>query len=399
MGYPVSQKPQSKAGIGDKTEEKKPVDGYVAPNEHTFRLLVESIKDYAIFLLDKEGVVKTWNTGAEQIKGYKSHEIIGQHFSRFYPQEARESGWPERELQLAAKGGRFIDEGWRVRKDGSSFWAYVVITALRSGNGELLGFSKITGDLTARRKLEERTQELNRQLSERVRQLSETQRQVELQTRELQRLSGAMVRIQDDERRRLARELHDDLGQHLAVLKMTLDISGRRELDPRTAEAIELTEQALSKVRNLSYLLHPPLLDESGLLPAMHWYIDGLEKRSQLRIALDFRPTPFARLPGDIETAVFRIVQEALTNVYRHSGSKDARIEIRREGDEVIVRVRDFGQGVPSEVVARPLSTGVGIAGIHERVKQFGGKLIVSRAEPGTLVEASIPLFQLGGDE
>src|SRR5262249_14913019 len=160
--------------------------------------------------------------------------------------------------------------------------------------------------------------------------------QVELRTLQLQRLSGLLLRIQDDERRRIARELHDDLGQQLVALKIVLESHGHWE---RTkSEAVELASQALLKVRNLSYLLHPPLLDESGLLAALHWYIDGLRKRSKMRIVFEYRPITFPRLPRDIETAVFRIVQESLTNVYRHSGSEEARIELIQQPDCVIVR-------------------------------------------------------------
>lgn len=129
------------------------------PAEHDFRLLVESVQDYAIFMLDVTGHIVSWNIGAERIKGYRSEEILGQHFSRFYTREARESGWPERELELAKAEGRFTDEGWRVRKDGSTFWASVVITALHNPDGTLRGLAKVTRDSTERRALEERTQD------------------------------------------------------------------------------------------------------------------------------------------------------------------------------------------------------------------------------------------------
>jgi PAS domain S-box-containing protein len=357
-------------------------------SDETFRLLVESVKDYAIFLLSPEGKVATWNQGAQRIKGYAAQEIIGQHFSRFYPREAIESKWPDRELEIASKEGRYTDEGLRVRKDGSTFWAYVVITALRDEAGDLKGFSKVTRDLTERRDLEERTRELNRELRARVTQLLESQRQVELRTLELQKLSGELLHVQDEERRRISRSLHDELGQELAALKIELDMQDKDNLAP----AIEMTERALSKVRNLSYLLHPPLLDESGLLPALHWYFDGLIKRSELRIAFDYKPATFPRLPRDLETAVFRIIQEALTNVYRHSGSEDARIDVSQDGDRVNIRVRDFGKGIGPSAS----SAGVGISGMKERVKQLNGELKVSRAEPGTLVEATIPLYDVG---
>jgi PAS domain S-box-containing protein len=356
--------------------------------DDTFRLLVDTVKDYAIFLLDRDGNVMTWNQGAERIKGYAAHEIVGQHFSRFYPREAIESKWPDRELEIAAKEGRYSDEGLRVRKDGTTFWANVVITALRDDAGNLQGFSKVTRDLTERRELEERSRDLNKELRTRITQLIESQRLVELRTFELQKLSGELLHVQDEERRRISRTLHDELGQELAALKIELDV----QADVKLVPAIEIVERALAKVRNLSYLLHPPLLDESGLLPALHWYFDGLKKRSGLRITFDSKPVIFSRLPRDIETAVFRILQEAMTNVYRHSGSEDVRIEMTQTSDHVTIRVRDFGKGIAPQASA----AGVGISGMKERVKQLNGEIKIGRAEPGTIVEASLPLYDSG---
>jgi PAS domain S-box-containing protein len=373
---------------------REPAVEIVSQADEVFRHLVETVQDYAIFLLSPEGRVMTWNTGAERIKGYSSSEIIGHHFSQFYTRDARESRWPERELEIAASIGRFADEGWRVRKDGSQFWASIVITALRrEGSGELRGFSKVTRDLSERRVLEERAQELNKELRSRMAQLAESRTQLELRNLELHRLSGQLVRIQDEERRRIAREMHDDLGQLLVALKMNLDTS--TEFESRE-DSIHLAETALAKVRNLSYLLHPPLLDESGLLAALHVYIEGFNKRSDLRVSLDCRPIPFPRLAREIETSIFRIIQEGLTNVHRHSGSRDARVEVHQQTDRVFVRVRDFGVGMPlDDAIGNSfISTGVGIGGMKERIKQLGGEVNILRAEPGTLVEAVIPLFQ-----
>jgi PAS domain S-box-containing protein len=357
-----------------------------------FRLLVESVKDYAIFLLDPQGRVATWNQGAENIKGYKAEEIIGRHFSCFYPREAQETRWPERELEIAGKEGRFADEGIRVRKDGSTFWASVVITALKTESGEFRGFSKVTRDLTERRMLEERARQLNKELRNRVTELLESQRQVELRTLELQRLSNELLRVQDEERRRMARNLHDDLGQELVTLKLELDVHDK---SGQLLHARELAASVLGKVRNLSYLLHPPLLDESGLLPALLWYFEGLQKRGQLRITFDHKPVIFPRLPRDLEVAVFRIIQEALTNTYRHSESQDARIDLIHELDAVTVRIRDFGRGIPDHPLGLVTGAGVGISGMRERVKQLNGEFKVTRAEPGTLVSATIPIIEV----
>ncbi len=392
----MAQQHQSLAAVDDSTVRKKGAEKGFRQSEEMFRLLVESVQDYAIFLLDPQGVVRTWNTGAERLKGYKADEIIGQHFSRFYAQEARDNRWPERELEIAAREGRFADEGWRVKKDGSTFWASVVITALRGPGGDLRGFSKVTRDLTERRALEEHTQKLNRELRSRLAELIQSRRQIELRTMELQRLSGQLLHIQDEERRRIARELHDELGQQLVAIKLALESAGHGSTEERKAEVIQLTDEGLAKVRSLSYLLHPPLLDESGLIPALHWYIDGVRKRSKLHIVFDCQPTAFPRLPSDIEITIFRIIQESLTNVYRHSASNDARVELHKQPDRVLIRVRDFGKGLPTErdEAGRLTPIGVGISGMKERIEQFDGVFRVQRAEPGTLVEASIPLFR-----
>ena len=388
--------PNQTVGLANETRARKHAETRLRHSDEIFRLLVESVKDYAIFLLDPDGIVSTWNEGAERIKGYKADEIIGEHFSRFYPMEARESKWPERELEIAAREGRFVDEGLRIRKDGSTFWAYVVITALRDNTGELRGFSKVTRDLTERRNLEERTQQLNRELRRRVMELTESQRQVELRTLELQKLSGELLRVQDEERRRLARTLHDELGQELVAIKLELQSTAAFESCPADSleRATKLTDSALQKVRNMSYLLHPPLLEESGLLPALHWYFEGLQSRGQVRIAFEYRPVPFPRVSREIETTIFRVIQESLTNVYRHSQSKDARVELIQESDIVTIRVRDFGVGLAENSLGLPASMGVGISGMKERVKQFNGELRISRAEPGTLVQATIPTME-----
>jgi len=363
-------------------------------SEEKYRLLVSGITDYAIFMLDPAGHVMTWNEGARAVKGYTADEVIGKHFSIFYPEDSIQNGWPAQELEIAKHQGRFVEEGWRVRKDGSKFWASIVITPLRNSSGELYGFSKVTRDTTERMQWERKIQQLNQELRDRVAQLGESQRLIEVRTLELQRLSSQLMRVQDEERRRVARELHDELGQELAALKMLLDLDPKAGKDVRP-EAVKITERAIQTVRNLSYLLHPPLLDESGLLAALTWYVEGLTKRSGIQIGLEVKPVSFDRLSSEIETTVFRIVQESLTNVYRHSGSKNAQVEIEKQPDHVIVRIRDQGKGIPAEIVSGVGSNlvGVGISGMRERVKHFGGELQLSRTEPGTLVQAKIPLF------
>ena len=353
-------------------------------NDELLRLLVENVQDYAIFVLDPDGHVLTWNLGAKALKGYERHEIIGKHFSIFYPPEAVKSRWPDHELAMAAKDGRFIDEGWRIRRDGSTFWAYVVITALRDSANNLTGFAKVTRDMTEQHDAAERILNLNKELRKRISELDESHRIIELKTLDLQNLSARVMQIQDEERRRIARNLHDDIGQQLTALKMTMAKDANQE-------AIEILNSTISAIRNLSYLLHPPLLDETGLRSALHWLVDGMKSRSNIEITLSVRPTDFPRLHIDLETAIFRIVQESLMNIYRHAQAQTARIEINKQSEWAIVRVRDYGRGLPADVTTPRL--GVGIGGMRERVRQFGGDLTISNAEPGTLVEAKLPLF------
>ena len=266
------------------------------------------------------------------------------------------------------------------------------ITALRTEDGALTGFAKVTQDLTDRRQADERFQDLNRELRQRVGELDESKRLIELRTLELQKLSARLMYVQDEERRRIARELHDDLGQQLAGLKMVLPRI------PGSEESVKMVDTILVTVRNLSYLLHPPLLDETGLRAALHWYVEGLAKRSNIQISLTLTPSNFPRLFKEIETTIFRVVQESLTNVYRHAKTESARVEIEKQGDWVIVRIRDYGTGLPFEFNSRNYSPklGVGISGMSKRVRQFGGELTISRSEPGSLVETRIPLYDLG---
>lgn len=221
--------------------------------------------------------------------------------------------------------------------------------------------------------------------------MDESQRIIELRTLELQKLSARLLHVQDEERRRIARELHDDLGQQLAALKMTLPKISENK------EPSQMIDTAIASVRSLSYLLHPPLLDETGLRSALDWYVEGLAKRTNIQISLTVKPLVFPRLAADIEVTIFRVVQESLTNVYRHADSESARVEIDKQSESIVVRVRDYGKGLPQEINSNRTSSstlGVGIAGMRGRVRQFGGELTMSRAEPGTLVEAKIPLFR-----
>ena len=221
------------------------------------------------------------------------------------------------------------------------------------------------------------------------------EKMVEDRTAELRRLSVRLMTTQDQERRRIARELHDGLGQELAVAKMILDnplLEKSVRSDKACAEASSIIDRAIQAVRTISHLLHPPLLDEVGLLSAITWYVDGLEERSGIKTSLDVQPSEFPRLAPELETAIFRIVQEALTNVFRHAEAHRAWVTLVRKENKIFVTVRDDGKGIGEGVVElQPGSVGVGIASIKQRARDFGGELRIVNMNPGTLVEVVIP--------
>jgi two-component system, NarL family, sensor histidine kinase FusK len=219
----------------------------------------------------------------------------------------------------------------------------------------------------------------------------------------LRKLSGRLLQLQDDERRRLGRDLHDSAGQMLAALQMNLAALRHRceAIDRKSSDlltdSMEMADRVIKEIRTVSYLLHPPLLDEAGLASALRWYVEGLAQRSRMKIDLNLSPS-LGRLSQDLEIAIFRIVQESLINVHRHSGSSSAGIEIGIDGNQVFVKVQDRGKGIPAEFLdlgsTLPAALGVGIRGIAERVRELGGSVRIRRTFPGTSVEVMLPVVR-----
>ena len=475
-------------------------------NDQLFQLLVESVTDCAIFMLDPQGGVVSWNAGAEHITGYRKEEALGRDFSCFYPPDEMATGKPVLALQAATAAGRYEKEGWRLRKDGSRFYASVVITALRDDAGTIRGFAKVVRDISKRRAAEAEVGQVIKQLqmAEELAKLRswswnaadgvfhisgdlyqicslqpsefgttldcalafvhpEDQPSLRMQLDKaardgvpfdihhrvplpdgtvrvfhtrgvrllegeaeqstivgfaqdvtymkraeaelaeanagLRRLSQQLLRAHDEERRHIA---HDSTGQRLAALAMTLasasQITGVS--DPGMQEALEegrsLVEECLREIRTLSYLLHPPLLDEEGLHRAMPWYVDGFAKRSSLEVELNI-PSCLERLSKDKEMSLFRILQEALMNVHRHAGGSKVLVRVWRDTDSLVLEVKDDGRGMPAEFVDRVHhrlggAVGVGIMGMQARASRVGGRLEIHSDQHGTTVRALVPV-------
>jgi signal transduction histidine kinase len=211
----------------------------------------------------------------------------------------------------------------------------------------------------------------------------------------LRTLSVRLLEMQDQERRKFSRELHDSLGQYLVGAKMNLAILAKSVPDNALiAECIKLLDQAMTETRTISHLLHPPLLDETGFGSAAKWYVEGFAKRSGIQTGLDM-PADFDRLPSSLELVLFRVLQESLTNVHRHSRSRKADVSVRLSEDKVVLRVRDYGKGIPPDVLGHfrrnGAHGGVGLVGMRERIHELGGQLEMESDSRGTQVVATLP--------
>jgi PAS domain S-box-containing protein len=281
------------------------------------------------------------------------------------------------------------------RTDGTLGWTNSRAVPLLNGNGEILEWFGAASDITARKTAEENFRKLAHTLDAEVR--ARTQ-ELEEQSNQVRELSWRLLRSQDEERRHIARELHDCAGQTLTVLGMSLaqlvQKAGRSAPELATeAEQIEETVQQLHReIRTTSYLLHPPLLDETGLYSAISWYVQGLLERSGLEVHLDISKE-FGRLPRDMELVIFRLVQECLTNIHRHSESETASIRLTRESNQITLDIRDQGKGMSPARLAEIQSgrSGVGIGGMRERLRQFEGTMNIEADSSGTRIFTIIP--------
>ena len=327
--------------------------------------------DDAIISKNLDGIITSWNKSAERTFGYTAEEAIGQHITLIIPVDRLAE---EEDIISGLRRGEKIDhfQTVRQRKDGVLIDVSLTISPVQDSSGRVIGASKVARDIT----VQKRTAEKMRIADESLR----------------------LMRVQDEERRRIAREFHDSAGQTLTVLGLSLArlIQNAEVIAPELAkegkEIGEVVQQLHREIRTTSYLLHPPLLDEAGLNSALSWYVQGVVERSGMAIDLSIAED-FGRLPADMELAIFRVVQECLTNIHRHAESKTAHIRVARENGSVCIEVRDEGKGISPERLTEIQSrgSGVGIAGIRERLRQFRGDMKIESNNSGTRLVARIP--------
>ena len=368
--------------------------------EERFRLLIDSAVDYAIFSMDDRGRVDFWNAGAERMFGYTATEILASNYAVLFTPEDREAGLPQQELARAAEIGRIEDERWYVRKSGERFHGSGVTT--RIVDGTRIGFARIARDLSAQRRSEMELQSAQARLEDRVLERTgelraEVSRHADAQ-QHIMRLLHRLVTAQEDERSRIARDLHDQLGQLLTALRLAIERHREAhhggQADEEMDRALTLARQIDSEVDFLAWELRPAVLDDLGLIAALPRYLS--EWSAHHGISTDFQTigTLPARLPSDAETTLYRVTQEALTNVVKHAHA--TRVDVVLEGlrDAVTLVIEDDGVGFDSSAGAADKTlTGIGLVGMRERATLINATLQVESAPgKGTTVYLRYPI-------
>jgi PAS domain S-box-containing protein len=345
--------------------------GAIGASRH-LAAIVESSDD-AIISKNLDGIITSWNQSAERLFGYTAEEAIGKHITLILPKDRYDE---EPKIIERLRRGERVDhfETVRQRKDGTCLDISLTISPVKDTSGVVIGASKVARDITERKEVEK------------------VRRETEVTSR--------LLRQQDAERRRIARELHDGIGQLMVAIGMNVaQVMGERQnLSPTVAKCVaensSLVQQAASEIRTVSYLLHPPLLDEVGLQAALKMYVEGFAERSRIDISLEL-DSSIGRLPEDYELSLFRIAQECLTNIHRHSGSATALIRMEKLPGHIEFEIKDEGGGIKKDVRSRINSgsgSGVGFRGMQERVKQMGGTLDVQSSGKGTSVRVLLPI-------
>src|SRR5271163_430561 len=363
----------------DKSTERKKASrsrASRAANEKLHSELLELAHD-AIIVRDVDSTILFWNRGAQETYGWTPAEACGNVTHQFLKTE-----FPEPLDQMYEKlysVGSWEGELVHWTKEGKRLVVASRQVLQRDAQGRTIGILEINRDITPRKEAEEA----------------------------LRNLSARLLQLQDEERRRIARELHDSMGQSLAALVIHLSAVSAKvaDVDPAAAdllrEAILLSQKASDETRTLSYLLYPPTLDYAGLRSALEWYIEGFTQRSKVNVELKVTLGP-GRLPEIVERTLFRIVQESLTNIFRHSGSDTASVQIAGQSGIVRLEVADNGKGIPDAILATLNSSGgqlgVGIRGMRERVRQLGGWLQIKSRPNGTTIIVTLSVKEAAGD-
>ena len=324
----------------------------------THSALLELASD-AVVVRDLEGNILLWNRGAERMYGWTKEEAVGKRIYELL--HTRFPASPDRVNQDLLRHGYWEGELIHTRKDGQQRYVESRWSLHRQGNWQSI--FELNTDITDRKRYQD----------------------------QLRQLSAQLMQVQDEERRRIARDLHDSTGQKLVVLKMALAQDSGGNAGSRE-EQCKLVDEILSDIRTVSQLLHPPLLEEAGLLSATRWLVDGFSERAGIKVSLT-APDRIDRLPSNVEIALFRVIQEGLNNIHRHSGAAAAQVEVKAVDGSLLLRISDDGHGIQSPPSQRDPRLGVGLLGMRERLSQLGGRLSINSDGKGTSIEAQVPVM------
>jgi PAS domain S-box-containing protein len=357
--------------------EKREAEQRVRQSEERLRMLMDSALDYAIFTVSEEGVIDSWNSGAERMFGYVSDDVIGKTYDLLFTEEDRAAGVPQRELQQARELGRAADERYHVRRDGTRLFCSGVTRRLGTGG---MGFAKIARDLTRERRAADALQRAHDNLESGVKartvELESAVREQEVARQSATTLLHRLVNAQEDERRRIARDLHDHLGQQLTALRLALEHVAPKGTAHAgdIARAIELTQQIGRDVDMLAWELRPSSLDELGLAAALPRLVT--QWAADVGIRAEFRLGTFQQgeLSRDAELAFYRVAQEALNNVAKHAHASRVDVLLTSNDGQVVLVVEDDGVGFDPHAAGHSAS-GVGLASMRERATLAGAAL------------------------
>ena len=383
----------------DITEQKR-IEEALRQRESKLRAAFSQTYSFLV-LLTPDGTIIDVNRAAIEACGRSREELIGRKFwEPWWGPLPDEVAILKNSVEKAARGELVREECYFCLPDGTRRFAHRTLSPVLDDDGKLVMLVGTGLDITEQQELREK---LEARVKQRTQELEEKNQALLQQAETVRDLSGRLLRAQDEERRRIARDLHDSSGQILIAVQMNLaplqEQAGNFNGDFARGiqQSLELVEQLSKELRTVSYLLHPPLLDEAGLPSALRWYVEGFSQRSKIDVQLELSED-LGRLPGDMEMTVFRIVQECLTNIHRHSSGKKAIIRLLRSDEEVSLEIQDNGRGMPVSNNGRSPGktprTGVGIRGMRERVNQLGGHFEIKSRETGTTVTARFPLAQ-----
>ncbi len=378
--------------------ERRQVEEVVRQRSAQFEILVDQAP-IGVFLLDGLLRIRQVNPAALPAFG-ATPDLVGRDYGALL-REIRAPQYAEQVLRLfrqtlASGESHHLIEQPLARRDHPQAeyydWRVDRIPLPEGGYGVVCYFREVSAEIQARAALREARDHLESRVRERTEEL-------ESAYKSLRMLSMRMMQMQDEDRRRIARDLHDSAGQLLAALGMELASLNHRaaslypELAGEIDGSLQLVQQLTQEIRTASYLLHPPLLDDAGLSGALRWYVTGLSKRSGIAIRLELDDA-LGRLPRELEAAVFHIVQESLTNIHRHSGSKTATLRIARTTGQLVLEIEDAGSGIPADKLReiQAQGSGVGIAGMRERVLHFHGNLHITSVSTGTRIAVTFPV-------